>query len=207
LLLNTISAGKYPLTATSGRPIFLSYNNCSSSEAETRGMKDRNWRNVAELVGMVSIVAGLVLVAWEIRQANNIARAQMVMDINSQANEFNTATYEIPDVADLAAAISNPDYVEYSKTQKSMMRGVAWHFSNIFWVAQIAYDNGLLGEDEIRNYRSSVAWHIENHPGLQPAFIFIYDTAPWIREMYVFEPLVEMVCDTRGDCVDTPADN
>ena len=169
-------------------------------------MKDRNWREIAELVGMISIVAGLVLVAWEVRQANNIAKAQMVMDINSQANEFNTATYANPDVADLAAAITNPDDFEFSETQESMMVGVAWHFANIFWVAQIAYDNGLLGEDEIRNYQASVAWHIENRPGLRPAFTEVYDTAPWLREMYVFQPLVEMVCKTRGDCTDTTAD-
>jgi hypothetical protein len=169
-------------------------------------MKCKKWRDVTEIVGIVSIVAGLILVAWEVRQANNIAKAQMVMDITSQANEFNTATYENPDVAELAAAISDPNHIEFSETQKSMMNGVAWHFTNIFWSAQIAYDSGLLGDDDIQNYQSSVAWHIENHPGLKPAFMSIYDTAPWLRDMYVFQPLVEMVCESRNDCVDLTAD-
>jgi CheY-specific phosphatase CheX len=57
-------------------------------------MKNKNWRDVAEIVGIVSIVAGLVLVAWEVRQANNIAKTQMVMDLAAEANEFNSATFE-----------------------------------------------------------------------------------------------------------------
>jgi len=44
-------------------------------------MKNQNWHDVAEIVGIVSIVTGLVLVAWKVRQANNIAKTQMVMDL------------------------------------------------------------------------------------------------------------------------------
>ena len=168
-------------------------------------MKNKNWGSFAELIGVASIVAGLILVAWEIHQANNIAKAQMVMDLAAQANEFNSATFGNPDVAELAAAIADPNHFEFSETQESMMSGVAWHFTNIFWSAQRAYDNGLLGDDDIQNYQSSVAWHIENHPGLKPAFMTVYDTAPWIRDMYVFQPLVEMVCESRDDCLDLSA--
>ena len=165
-------------------------------------MKTKNWGNLAEFIGMVSIVAGLTLVAWEIHQANNIAKAQMVMDLASQANEFNSATFANPEVAELAKVMSDPNHQNASEIQESMMSGVAWHFSNIFWSAQRAYDNGVLDDDDIRNYQASIAWHIENHPGLKPTFIKVYDTAPWLRDMYVFQPLVEMVCESRNDCVD-----
>jgi len=72
-------------------------------------MKSKTWRDVAEFVGTASIVAGLILVALEVRQANNIAKAQMVMNIGAQANEFNRSTYENAEVAALVGAISNPD--------------------------------------------------------------------------------------------------
>ena len=96
--------------------------------------------------------------------------------------------------------------MDSSKTQKAMMTGVAWHFTNIFWSAKRAYDNGLLGDDDIQNYRASVAWHIDNHPVLKPAFMVVYDTAPWIRDMYVFQPLVEMVCESRNNYAELSAD-
>ena len=166
-------------------------------------MNNKNWRNIVELVGIISIVAGLALVAWEINQANNIAKAQMVMDLAAQANEFNSATFGNPEVAELAKAMSDPNHNDISEIQESMMAGVAWHFTNVFWSAQRAYDNGVLGDDDIRNYQASVAWHIDNHPGLKPTFMIIYDTAPWLRDMYVFQPLVEMVCESRKNCVDS----
>ena len=62
-------------------------------------MKKKNWGNFSELIGVVIIVAGLILVAWEIHQANNIANAQIVMDLAAQANEFNSATFGNPEVA------------------------------------------------------------------------------------------------------------
>ena len=154
-------------------------------------MKKRNWREVAEVDGVVSVVAGLILVAWEIRQANNIAKAQMVLVLATQANEFNSSRFKSRDVAELAAAMSDPDHTDFTETQESMMAGAAWHFANIFASAQTAYDHGLLGDEDIRMYQASVQWHIENHPGMRPALISIYETTPWFRDMFVFEPLVE----------------
>ncbi|MDH3338662.1 MAG: hypothetical protein OEM76_12675, partial [Gammaproteobacteria bacterium] len=61
--------------------------------------------------------------------------------------------------------------------------GVTWHFANICWSAQRAYDNGLLGDDDILIHQSSLARIIENRPGLKSGFKTIYDTAPWIRDM------------------------
>mgnify|MGYP001812361445 CR=1 FL=1 len=164
-------------------------------------MKNKNWRDFAEIVGIVCIVAGLILVAWEIRQANNIAKAQLVMELAAQANVFYSSTFENPVVAELVAAISDPGHADFTKTQESMMTGVAWHFANIFWSAQRAHDNGLLGDDDILMYQASVVWHIENLPGLRPAYISVYETAPWLRDMFVFQPLVELACESGRNCV------
>jgi hypothetical protein len=169
-------------------------------------MKYRNLRDVAEIVGIVSIVMGLILVAWEVRQANNIAKAQMVLDLAAQANEFNSATYGNSEVAELVALISDPNHIDFSDAQQAKMTATAWHFANIFWSAQRAYDNGLLGDDDILMYQSSLAWHIENHPGLRPAFKSVYDTAPWLRDMFVFQPIVELACESEEECDDLAAD-
>lgn len=169
-------------------------------------MKNIGWRNLAEIIGMVSIVAGLLLVAWEVRQANNIAKTQIILEIAAQANEFNSATYGNSEVAELVAAISDPSHIEFSKAQESMMTAAAWHFANIFWSAQRAYDSGLLGDDDILMYQLSLAWHIENHPGLRPTFKTMYDTAPWIRDMFVFQPLVELACGSGRECTNLTAD-
>ena len=51
---------------------------------------------------------------------------------------------------------------------------------------------------------NAAAWHIENRPGLRSAYKTIYETAPWIRDMFVFQPLVELACGTEGDCGKPP---
>ncbi|MDH3274550.1 MAG: hypothetical protein OEM99_08435 [Gammaproteobacteria bacterium] len=51
-------------------------------------------------------------------------------------NEFNSATYGNPKVAELVTAVSGPSHAEFSETQKSMMTATAWHFANIFWSAR-----------------------------------------------------------------------
>ena len=88
-----------------------------------------------------------------------------------------------------------------------MMSATAWHFANIFWSAQRAHDSGLLDDKDILMYRSSMAWHIENHPGLRPAFKTVYATAPWLRDMFVFEPLVELACGSKRVCGDVGTDD
>lgn len=168
-------------------------------------MNNENWRDVAEIVGIVTIVAGLILVAWEVRQANNIARTQVVMELASQANEFNSSAFASSDVADLLTVISDPEGVDISETQESMIASVAQHFANLFRAAQRAYDNGVLGDDDILMYQSSLAWHLESLPGLRPAYVTIYDNTPWLREMYVFQPLVELACGSESPCGDLAA--
>ena len=170
-------------------------------------MKHKNCRDVAEIIGIVSIVAGLVLVAWEVRQANSIAKTQMVMGLAAEANEFNSATFENAEVAELVAAIYDPNHSEYTDAQEAMMSAVAWHFANLFWSAQRAYDNGLLGDDDILMYQSSMAWHIENMPAMRPWYKVVYNTAPWLRDMFVFQPLVELACGTPTPCGDIEVPN
>jgi hypothetical protein len=169
-------------------------------------MNYRYWRNLVEIIGIISIVAGLALVAWEIRQANRIAKAQTVMELAAQYNEFNSSRFENPDVADLSVALSNPDQTDVSETQRSMMAGTAWHFANILWSAQKAYDSGLLSTDDILFYQSHLTWMLKYMPGLQAEFMNMYDTIPWVRSTYVFQPLVEFACESRNECVDILVD-
>ena len=65
------------------------------------------------------------------------------------------------------------------------------------------YNGSVCREMDTLMYQSSMAWHIQNMPGLRPSYKVVYDTAPWLRDMYVFQPLVEMVCESRNDCVDS----
>ena len=152
-------------------------------------MKPINWRILAEVVGVLSIVIGLMMVAWEIRQANKIARADIVMSLAEQYNQFNSSRFENPDVAELSNMLLNPDQFEITDTDRSRMAGAAWHFANILWSAQIAHDNGLLSEEDLATYQSHLAWMLEYMPGLADEFVFMWNTTGGMKGVYVFEPL------------------
>jgi len=152
-------------------------------------MKTGYWRTLAEVFGVISIVVGLLLVAWEIRQANKIARAEVVMNLAEQYNQFNAARFENPEVAELSNMLLSPDQFELSDIDRSRMAGAAWHFGNILWSAQIAYDSGLLDLEDLANYRSHLAWMLEHMPGLASEFSFMWHTTTNMQGVYVFEPL------------------
>ncbi len=158
-----------------------------------QSVKKFSWRLIAEIIGLLSIVAGLLLVAWEVRQANNIARAEIVMNLTEQWNEFNSTWFENPEVARLALSVMNPDQFEVSPIDQSRIMAMAWHFTNIFWTAQIAYENGLLSDKDIRNYQSDLIWIIKYMPGLKADLSHIYETSPYLHGAFIFEPIEQLL--------------
>jgi len=158
-----------------------------------QSVKKFSWSLFAEIIGLLSIVAGLLLVAWEVRQANNIARAEAVMNLTEQWNEFNISWFENPEVARLSQYVMAPDQHEISPVDHSRIKGMAWHFTNIFWSAQIAYENGLLGDADIKNYQSDLLWMTEFMPGLNAEFAHIYETSPYMHGVFIFEPIEQFL--------------
>ena len=158
-------------------------------------MRSKYWRDLLEIVVALSVVGELLLVAWEIRQANGIARAQTVLELSSGYNELNSARFENPEVARLSIILQNPDKYEVTEIEASMITGLAYHIHNILWSAQIAHDNGVLTLDDLDIYRNDLEQILEDMPGLIPDLTNIYRTQPGKQMAYVFEPLAEKVAE------------
>lgn len=152
-------------------------------------MNAENWRRVAEVLGILSIVVGLFMVALEIRQANEIARTQVIMDLTGQYNEFNSARFQDPAVANLSLKLLRPGNYEISETDASMMAGAAWHFTNILWSAQMAHDSGIISDQDLIIYQGHLQWMLDNMPGLIPELKVMYEANSVMKEVFVFEPL------------------
>lgn len=155
-------------------------------------MKTVSFKEMAEGIGLLSIVAGLALVAWEIRQANHIARTEVIITTLQQWNDYNLSRIENPDVAELSLMAMYPESHEITPLDRSRLNGMAWHFVNIAWTSQIAHDAGLLSDSDLLNARSDLEWSLNVMPGLTPELFEIYDQIPYMKGVYVFEPLAEM---------------
>ena len=155
-------------------------------------MKNSHLREVVEIVGVISIVASLLLVAWEIRQSNRIAAAEIEMELAHGFNAMNMSRATTPDFAKLFPKMSAPGSHLVTATEESQLRGLAWHYVNLYFVAQIAHNNGLLGASRLDTYRLDLQQTLDRFPGLHPAFLQIYDAFPEMRNMPVFAPLAAL---------------
>lgn len=155
-------------------------------------MRNSHLREIVEIVGVISIVASLLLVAWEIRQSNRIAAAEIEMQLANGFNEMNMRRATTPDFAKLFPKMSAPGSHLVTATEESQLKGLAWHFVNLYFVAQVAHDNGLLSARRLDTHRIDLQETLDRFPGLHPAFLQIYDEFPEIRGMPVFAPLAAL---------------
>ncbi len=155
-------------------------------------MRNSHLREIVEIVGVISIVASLLLVAWEVRQSNRIAASEIEMQLAQGFNEMNMSRATTPDFARLFPKMSAPGSHLVTATEESQLRGLAWHFVNLYFAAQIAHDNGLLDPRRLDTYRLDLQLTLDRFPGLHPAFLQIYDEFPEMREMPVFAPLAAL---------------
>ena len=159
-------------------------------------MKNRHLRETVEIIGVISIVASLLLVAWEVRQSNRIAAAQVEMQLANGFNALNMSRATVPDFARLFPKMNAPGNHLVTATEESQLQGLAWHFVNLYYSAQIAHDNGLLDVEGLDMYRQDLARTLDRFPGLHAAFLQIYGSFPDMRSMPVFQPLRDL--DARG---------
>ena len=167
-------------------------------------MKDRHLREIVEIVGVISIVAALLLVAWEIRQSNRIAVAEIEMRLGNGFDELHLQRATRPDFAKLYPKMSAPDKHLVTATERSQIEGLAEHLVNLYYSAQVAHDNGLLDAQGLESYRQDLAQTLERLPGLAPAIVRIHESTLEMRAMPVFQPLRDLEARRVPDATEAP---
>ena len=152
-------------------------------------MKSKHLREIVEIVGVISIVAALLLVAWEVHESNRIAVADIQVRLGQGIEELHLRRATTPDFAKLYPKMRAPGSHLVTATEESQIEGLAQQLANIYCSAQTAHDNGLLDAQNLEFYRQDLARTLEQLPGLEPAFRKIHDSTPKMRSMPVFQPL------------------
>ncbi len=162
-------------------------------------MKQTNWREIVEILGVLSIVGSLLLLATEVRQSNRIATAEMEVSLAQGFMDMHVHRYSNTDVAKLWIKIVEPEGHLITATDHSQMRGIAWAYVNLFWMAQIAHDNELMTDDALEGYVDIVRWNFEHRPALNEHFIFVYETQTDMQGARIFAPIGELIRERNGD--------
>ena len=122
-------------------------------------MNKYSLREIAELVGIFSIVAGLMLVAYELRQNSQLMRAQIFNERSTQGIELFLAVAENRELSEIDAKLREggfPDdptaYSELSDVQKRqyawLLRADRFRLENILYqqvIGVMEYEEGHLG--------------------------------------------------------------
>lgn len=170
-----------------------------SGDGDLVNLHRRHLRETVEIVGVVSIVASLLLVAWQIRQANRIASAEIQMDLAYAYSDVHINRATTPDFARLFPKLTNPESHLITATEDSQIEGLAWHYINVFWAAQLAYESGLMDRPQFDGYIEDVAWLVAAYPGMHKHLIRIYAAMPPLAGKEIFQPVADLAAKQRAE--------
>jgi hypothetical protein len=154
-------------------------------------MKKDHWREFVEVLGIVSIVAMLLLVAWELRETNRIARADAGAAVASRIGQIHLRRMSDPDFAQLFPKIAAPNAHLITATEASRIDGLARYVVNVFTSAQDAFEAGMIDADALRHYRHQLDTLLEDYPGLRRYIVNVYRGRPELGDAEIFQGLAE----------------
>ena len=102
-------------------------------------MKETNWKDIAELVGIAAIVASLIFVALQMKQSHEVAIATQYQERSAITIETIVARSQIPGLVESIGARLKADFDQYvSETKSTTDIGNLWFASRL---SRAAFDN------------------------------------------------------------------
>lgn len=147
-------------------------------------------RYVIEIFGMVAVVLSLLMLAYEVRQSNRIAKATTTYEIGRDVNQFNELGYSDPAFAALLIKLQDPDFAA-SGAESLQVRLLAHRFINVWTVQEAAYQNGLLTEAQFSATKADVITVMEAFPHLNKHWKEVLRVQPGLKDSAVLAPIVE----------------
>ena len=129
-------------------------------------MTSVRWKEIAEFVGLASIVASLVLVAYELRQSTAVANAQAVTDLSAlidgayRARAQNAALDQLVETGHSA-----PDSL--SEREKSQFAAWLRADMNSLEAVWFYYDKGVIAEKDFDGYIAAICSRVITQGGRQ----------------------------------------
>ena len=149
-------------------------------------MNKINWREIVEIVGVLSIVGSLLLLATEVKQSNGIATAEIGLNLQQNFNNVHIQRATNPEFSKLYAKIRDPDSHLITSTENEQIRGLAWHYINLYSAVQTAYDNGLLSKEDYQGYLSGLQNVLDSLPAVHEQIVYVLRAVPQIGDIPIF---------------------
>jgi len=130
---------------------------------------------------------------WEVRQSNRIATAETELHLTGIYNTINVERAINPDFAKIFLKLAAPEKHLITATEGSQIQGLVWHWLDVMWAAQRAYENGLLSIEVRDAYQADLAFLLRRSPGIRPHFVTIYESMPSVHDNEIFTPIAAYI--------------
>jgi len=151
-------------------------------------MQKERGKEIAEIVGIVAILASLLFLAFEIRQSNRIAIASTEIGIRNAYSEFNRSIHSGPDMADLLSRARDAG-AEWSPVEEMKLLMAIADVMNIWQTIETACNNGIAQEETCAELDDDIRSFVATYPGLQKLWGFFLENYPSLAEMHMFTTL------------------
>jgi len=120
-------------------------------------------KQLAEILGVIAIVASLVLVASELRQSNRIAIATAEAELRASQREVNSLRAENPELAEILVKARDPSS-QLNPIEEEIVQGYAAAQFAVLSQANASQVNGLLSDYSIEVYSHAILTMLDTYP-------------------------------------------
>ena len=143
---------------------------------------NRDW---LQLGGLIGVILGLLLVAYEVRQANRIAKVTTEIGTRSLTSEINAAQYAVPGFSELLVKLKNKN-AELTEEELVRANGYVYRQANVWQAIVVAYNNDMLPPASYLAIEDDVRVTLTTYPGLAPMYRKLIDEYPSHESEQIF---------------------
>lgn len=141
----------------------------------------KNFKAYLEAVGVVSVLATLLFLAFELRQSNQIARSQIAVEVSGSYAEISDLVYTNDAVAALRVKAQDSDFIP-DELELEKLRAIARRYIGVSVMIENAYSNGHQSRAQLEGSFATIEILLEDMPGLRTAFAMELEDRPqWIE--------------------------
>ena len=159
-------------------------------------MLDR--KSFIEGIGITAVIASLLFVAFEIRQANRIAIGTTSNELNRNWMAINDLYVTDAEVRALVVALSDENFTPKDEMQREQAEGYARRILNNWIAIEEAYSNGIASDAFYRMASEDVKSLVAKRPGIVRVYKTVasqYD----LTQYRLLEPLLRAIDSLKDD--------
>lgn len=151
-------------------------------------------RELRDVIGLVAVVASLLVLAYEVRESNRIARSTISYELANNYSELNEVVWTDPDVAYLRANVRDPDYVPTAIETERLIAEIR-RLMNVWGAVESAYRNGHQTREQFDVMLAAVGAHLADCPAVHPLWRQELDRHPGLTGYEFYERAREAIAE------------